>query len=70
MRSRLSLPKRNINILLNRISVVLGAFAKLRKASISVVMSVRMEQLGYHWTYFHEVLYLSIFPKSVEKIQV
>jgi hypothetical protein len=35
----------------------LGAFAKLRKATISFVMSVRlsvrMEQLGSHWTNFH-----------------
>ena len=41
----------------------LGAFAKLRKAAISFVMSVRpsvrpsvrMEQLGSHWTDFHEI---------------
>jgi hypothetical protein len=29
--------------------------------------SVRMEQLGSHWTEFHEIWY---FLKSVEKIQV
>jgi hypothetical protein len=38
---------------------VLGAFVKLRKATISLVMSVRpsgrMEQLGSHWTDFHEI---------------
>jgi hypothetical protein len=37
----------------------LGAFAKLRKATISFVMSVhlsvRMEQLGSHLTDFHEI---------------
>jgi hypothetical protein len=37
----------------------LNVFAKLRKATISFVMSVRpsvhMEQLGSHWTYFHEI---------------
>ena len=37
----------------------LGAFAKLRKTTISFVMSVRpsyrMEQLGSHWTDFHEI---------------
>jgi hypothetical protein len=37
----------------------LDAFAKLRKAIISFVMyirpSVRMEQLGSHWTDFHEI---------------
>ena len=45
----------------------LGAFAKLRKAIISLVMfvcpslrsSVRME-LGAHWTDFHEIRNLSI----------
>jgi hypothetical protein len=42
---------------------VLGTSAKLRKATVSFVMSVRtsvypsarMEQLGFHWTDFHEV---------------
>ena len=40
---------------------VLAAFAKLRKATISFFMSVRpsvcvpMEQLGSHWTGFHEI---------------
>jgi hypothetical protein len=29
-----------------------------------------MEQLGSHWTDFHEIWYLNIFRKSVEKIQV
>ena len=41
----------------------LGAFVKLRKATISfftsvclsVLSSVRMEQLGSHWTDFHEI---------------
>jgi hypothetical protein len=37
----------------------LGACAKLRKATVSFVMSVRlsvrMEQLGSHWTNFHEI---------------
>ena len=35
----------------------LGAFAKLRKATIcymSVCLSVRLEQLGSHWSDFHE----------------
>ena len=46
------------NLLLN----ILGAVANLRKATVSVVMSVclsirppsRVEQLGSHWTVFHE----------------
>jgi len=29
-----------------------------------------MEQLASQWTDFHEILYLSIFRKFVEKIQV
>jgi len=33
-------------------------------------MTVRMEQLGSHKTDFSEILYLRIFRKSVEKIQV
>jgi hypothetical protein len=39
--------------------LVLGAFAKFRKATISFVMSVRlsvrMEQFGSHWADFHEI---------------
>jgi hypothetical protein len=46
--------------------------AKLRKATIIFVMSdplsVRMDQLGTHWTDFHEMRYLRIFRKYVEKI--
>jgi len=30
---------------------------------MSVRLSVRTEQLGGHWTDFHEILYLSIFSK-------
>ena len=33
-------------------------------------LPVRMKQLGCRWTDFHEIWYLSIFRKSVEKIQV
>jgi len=38
---------------------------------MSVCLSIRprMEQVGSHWTDFHEILYLNIFRKSVEKIQ-
>jgi len=50
--------------------VLLGAFAKLRKATFSVVTPVRMENLGSQWTDFHEILYLSISRNTVEKIQV
>jgi hypothetical protein len=41
---------------------------KLLLASPS--LSVRMEQLGCHLTDFHEIWYLRIVRKSVEKIQV
>jgi hypothetical protein len=55
-------------------SCILGAFAKLRNVTISFVMSVcpsvRMEQLGSHWTDIHEIWYLCVFRKSVEDIQV
>ena len=37
---------------------------------LSVRLSVPVEHLGYHWTDFNETWYLSIFRKSVEKIQV
>jgi hypothetical protein len=55
-----------------------GVFAKLGKVTVSIVMSVRpsfgppvrMEKLGFHWTDFPEIWYLSIFRKTVEKIQV
>jgi hypothetical protein len=46
----------------------LSAFIKLRKPS--VCPSVRMEQTGSHRTDFHYIRHLSIFRKSVEKIQV
>ena len=39
----------------------LGAFTKWRKATISFVMSVRMEQLGSHWTDFDETWYFNFF---------
>jgi hypothetical protein len=55
-----------------------GAPAKLRKATISFIMcvcpsvrlSVRMENLGSHWTDYREISYLRIFRKLVEKMQV
>jgi hypothetical protein len=49
----------------------LGALAKLWKTTISFVVSIfpsaRMEELGSHWKDFHEILYLNIVRKSVEK---
>ena len=52
----------------------LCALEKFRKTNINFVVpvrvSVRMEQLGSHWKDFHEIWYLNIFRKYVEKIQV
>ena len=52
-------------------AVFLGAFAKLRNATIRFVMSVRlsvrMEQLGSHRTDFHEMLYLRVFLKNLSR---
>jgi len=57
----------------HKICRLLCAFAKLRNATISfchVCPSVRIEQLLSHWTNFHQIWYLSIFRKYLEKIQV
>jgi len=56
-------------------SLFLGTFAKLRKTIVSVSHlsfrpSVRVEQMGSHWTYCHDIKYFSICRNSVEKIQV
>jgi hypothetical protein len=52
-------PSRNIGVIPSRDKRFLGAFAKLRKAIISCVMSVRlsvlMEQLRSHRKDFHEI---------------
>ena len=51
----------------------LGAFEKLRKASISFVMSVHLSvwnNSALTGTDFHEIWYLNIFRKSLWKIQV
>jgi hypothetical protein len=53
-------------------------FTTLRKAAVgfimsvclSVCISVRMEQLGFHWTDFNETWYLHVSQKSVKKLQV
>jgi hypothetical protein len=37
---------------------------------VLVCLSVHVEQLGSHWKDFREILYLNIFRKSVERIQV
>ena len=50
---------------------LLGAFAKLRKVTISSVTSVHpsaWKKFGYPWTNFHQLSYLIIFRKSVNII--
>ena len=53
--------------------VILGAFAKLRKATIGFIMSIRlsarMEQVGSQRTDFGETWYLSFFRKCVQQFQ-
>jgi hypothetical protein len=53
--------------------LILGAFTKSRKTAIKFVMSVcpsiLMERLDSHCKNFHEISYLIIFQKSVEKTQ-
>ena len=56
--------------------MVLGRFRKIAVSNyyiifvISVRPSVRMEQLVFHWTDFHEMSYFTIFRKSAVKIQI
>jgi hypothetical protein len=51
--------------------LLLGAFARFRKATISFVkpvrLSVRTEQPGCQWTDFDKTWYFRFFRKSVEK---
>jgi len=47
-------------------SQILGAFEKF----LHVCLSTRMEQLGSHRMDFHEIQYLSIFRKYVDKMGV
>jgi hypothetical protein len=42
----------------------------MRLFFMSVCRFVRMKEFGSHWTDLYKILYLSIFRKSVEKIQV
>jgi uncharacterized membrane protein SpoIIM required for sporulation len=48
----------------------LGALAKLRKATVSYVISDNMEQLGSHPADFHEISFMRICQKSLDKIEV
>ena len=70
----ISTPPRSVQTIAARNNSCLGVFQQLWKATISFLMSgcksIRMEKLGYKWTDFHEILYLNIFRKYVEEIQV
>jgi len=53
-----------------------GIFRRVRKIDLKRILGasclpIRMEQLGSHWTDFHEILYLIFFCwKSVLKVQI
>jgi hypothetical protein len=52
---------------------ILGEFAKLRKSTISFVMSVRPSFRPSEWnngTDFYKILYLSIFLNCVDKLKI
>jgi len=42
----------------------------LAASCLFIRLSARMEHLRSHWTDFHEIWYLRIFRKSLNKIQV
>jgi hypothetical protein len=60
------------------VDFILGALAKLRKATpyylrsvhLSVRSYVRMEHLGSHWMHIEEIWYFSIFLNVFQEIQV
>jgi hypothetical protein len=41
-----------------------------RNSSVHVYLSVRMEQLGCHWTNFYRIFYSIIFRSSIKKIKI
>ena len=45
-------------------------FSVVVSSCLSVRPFFHMEQLGSHWTDFCKILFLSIFPKSLQKTQV
>ena len=59
------------SVIRNSHLVFLGAFVILRKRLLALpCVSVRMEQLGFHWTGLHEIWYLRIFRKSAENVSL
>jgi hypothetical protein len=57
----------------NKLWLILGALARLRKATIyfamPVCLSARVEQTVFHWTDFHEIWYLRIFENLSEEFK-
>jgi len=43
------------SVIIHLTSPLLGAFTNLQKATLSVIISVCMGQLGCHWKDFHEI---------------
>jgi hypothetical protein len=58
----------------SKMAAIFMRFSELQKVYVNFIMSVcpsvRMKQHGYHWMDFHEIICLSVFRKSVEKILV
>ena len=56
------------------LAVFLGAFARLRKPTVRLViyvrLSVRVEKLGFYWTDFHEIWYLTFSWKSAGEFKL
>jgi hypothetical protein len=45
-------------------------FGYVASSCLSIRPSVRLQQLGFQWTDFREILHLRIFRKSVKKLKV
>jgi hypothetical protein len=61
--------KKKIHLLLRSVYRHVRIIVKSNWYLRHVSSSVRIEQLSYYWTNFHETLYLSIFRKSVSKFK-
>jgi hypothetical protein len=59
-----------MNICKTEISIILFRHIRKTAEAISVVTFACPIELRAHWADFHEICYLMIFRKSVEKIRV
>jgi len=57
-------------VLFRRVRKIARSDSLLRRVCRSTSLSVRMEQLGSHWTDFNGIWYLSIFPQYLQNIRV